>query len=97
MKTEELEYNIEEIVQRVKQEIEIRENVRIQPRDHILNNESLRRKTRGNGREEIMELLMQESFTERKEITLKIERTNAMKTGNKERILKASSDEEWAV
>lgn len=58
MKTEELEYNIEEIVQRVKQEIEIRENVRIRPRDHILNKESLGRKTRGNGREEIMELLM---------------------------------------
>lgn len=37
-------------------------------------------------------LLMQENFTERKDITLKSERTSAMKTRNKERILKASSD-----
>lgn len=46
MKTEELEYNLEEISQRVKQqEMENRENVRIWPRDHILNNESSGRKT----------------------------------------------------
>lgn len=44
-----------------------------------------------------MELLLQENFTERKDITLKIERTSIMKTGNKERILKASSDKKWAA
>lgn len=43
------------------------------------------------------ELLMQENFTERKDITLKSERTSAMKTRNKERILKASSDKKWAM